>query len=67
MWLREKISEYCCVRGHSGHQPYRRAYQLKYAKKEARKIINFMYYNDKIPCLERKRKKIYNALKIADV
>lgn len=63
-WLRNKISEYYGVKGHGAHQSYRRAYQLKYAKKEATKIIQAMYHNPSVPCLERKRKKIYNALQI---
>lgn len=63
-WLRNKLLEYYGIRGHGAHQLYRRAYQLKYAKTEALKIINAIYYTQEVPCLERKRKKVYNALKI---
>ncbi len=37
-------------------------YQLRYAKKEAQKIINSIYYNPDVPKLERKYLKVYNAL-----
>ena len=41
-----------------------RAYQLKYANKEARVIFEKIYYNANVPRLERKYKKVYNALVI---
>ena len=63
-WLQKKLLQYYAVQGHGAHQSYRNAYQLKYAKKEAIKIIQAMYYSPLVPCLERKRKKIYNALEI---
>lgn len=61
-WLRETIAYYYGVRGHGAKRMHSRVYQLKYAKREARKIIKIMYKDKDAPCLARKRKKIYNAL-----
>ncbi len=64
-WIQSTIQRILGVKGHSLYPPKpRQVYQLKYAKQEAIKIINYMYYNRNVPCLERKRKKIYNALKL---
>ncbi|OGE94605.1 MAG: hypothetical protein A3B10_00400 [Candidatus Doudnabacteria bacterium RIFCSPLOWO2_01_FULL_44_21] len=63
IWLRKNIQQRLGINGHGVDRPYSRAYKLKYAKREAKKIIDFIYYKPNIPCLERKRKKIYNALK----
>lgn len=61
-WLRKKLLKFYNVKGHGAHQPYRRAFQLKYAKREAAKLIRIMYYSKNVPHLERKRKKVYSAL-----
>ncbi|MDO8496534.1 MAG: hypothetical protein Q7S43_03725 [bacterium] len=62
LWLQKNIKQRLWVSGHGIDRPHSGAYQLKYAKQEAKKIIDFIYYRPNIPCLERKRKKIYNAL-----
>ena len=65
LWLRRKIKKLAGPNGHAGTQMYgSRAYQLKYAKTEARIIINKIYHSAHIPKLERKYKKVYSALKI---
>lgn len=63
LWLQKNIQQRLGITGHGIDKPHSGAYQLKYAKRESKKIIDFMYYKLDIPCLERKRKKIYNALK----
>lgn len=65
VWLRDNIQRILDIKGHGIYTPSSGAYQLKYAKREARKIIDFMYYRPNVPCLERKRKKIYNTLTIS--
>lgn len=64
LWLQCILKKRLGVMGHGIIAPYSGAYQLKFAKTEARKIINTMYYKLNLPCLERKRKKIHNALAI---
>lgn len=66
VWLRNTLQRILGVSGHGLYAPTGGVYQLKFAKQEARKIIDFMYYRPNIPCLERKREKIYNALKNDD-
>lgn len=59
-WLRSSISRLLNIKGHiTGKKD--NIYQLKYAKKEALKLIQKMYYNKAI-CLTRKYKKIKKAL-----
>ena len=65
LWLRRKIKKLAGPNGHAGTQMYgSRAYQLKYAKTEARIIINKIYHSAHIPKLERTYKQVYSALKI---
>ena len=65
VWLRKKIKELTRSSGHAGKETYGgRAYQLKYAKTEARIILSKIYYSAHIPKLERKYKKVYSALAI---
>ncbi len=65
-WLQRSLQDYYGVFGHGDKDMnYNRgSYQLKYAKREARKIIKIMYKDVEAPCLERKREKIYNALEL---
>ncbi len=63
-WLRKKLKDKLNVWGHIGKDGESSTFQLKYAKKEALEIIMKMYYDKKVMCLERKRLKIYKALKI---
>lgn len=64
-WMREKCNDLFGIKGHisesnlkSGH----RLFQLRYAKRESLVLISNMYYNNEVPCLERKRIKINNIL-----
>ena len=62
-WLRKKIKSLAGPHGHAGKKMYdNSAYQLKYAKTEARVIIDKMYHSNGIPKLERKYKKVYAVL-----
>lgn len=61
-WLRKVIEELTGSKGHINASSSARAYQLKYAKTEARVIFNKMYYSPYVSKLERKYKKVYNAL-----
>lgn len=62
LWLQKIIKQLVSIDGHGVNLPHSRVYQLKYAKKEAIKLIKTIYYNENVPHLERKREKIYNAL-----
>lgn len=61
-WLRASLVHFLGVRGHVTHARGASWYQLKYAKNESLKIIKKMYYSKSVPCLQRKRKKIFLAL-----
>ena len=63
-WLREKINKLSGIKGHITQDGGKNTWQLKYAKKEAKIIINKFYYRKDVPCLERKRQKIINILRI---
>lgn len=66
-WLRKVIRQLVSIDGHGVDLPHGGVYQLKYAKKEAIKLIKTLYYSKDVPCLERKREKVYNALIINGV
>lgn len=61
-WIREELHDKIGVNGHISSAKNHSTIQLRYAKKEAVEIIREMYYNDKVICLLRKRKKIEKAL-----
>lgn len=64
-WLREKMAKLVGPKGHFNNRSYgSRVYQLKYAKRETRVIVKYMYHSPNLPKLERKFKKIYAALNI---
>lgn len=63
-WIRSKLERLLNVRGHVTHGRVATVYQLKYAKAESLKIIKNMYYSPTVPCLKRKRAKIYKALRM---
>ncbi len=63
-WLRKTLEELIGTKGHINLSFNTRAYQLKYAKREASLIFKKMYHSPNIPRLERKYKKVYNALAI---
>lgn len=63
LWIQSTIRRLLGVSGHiTGRGRERTVYQLKYAKKEALKIIGKMYYSRAVTCLSRKRRKIEKAL-----
>ncbi len=64
-WIQGSLSRMLGVRGHvtcAGKTG--ELYQLKYAKREALKIIKKMYHVPTAICLNRKKKKIFKALKV---
>lgn len=63
-WLRKKIRRFIRVRGHITQNGNKNERQLKYAKKESKRIIQKMYYKENLPYLGRKYKKIIKILKI---
>jgi hypothetical protein len=65
-WIREMIYSLVGAWGHVNTTSKNRAFQLKYAKKEAYMIIKNMYYMVDVPKLERKYKKVYTALAIEE-
>lgn len=66
-WIQIMLSRLLKVKGHTTHDPQKNTYQLKYAKRESIKILKKMYHDKKIICLERKRLKIRNALRIVGI
>jgi intein/homing endonuclease len=62
-WLRQVTEKKLGVRGHISEDKKKSVLQLKYAKAESLKIIKKMYYSNSVPCLKRKRTKIFTALK----
>lgn len=63
-WIRGFLKEKLEITGALSVYYYQRATQLRYGKKEALKIIDYIYYGRDIPKLERKYLKVYNALAI---
>jgi len=51
-WLRKKLTITLGIKGSLEKVPG--AYQLNYYKGDSRKIIDFIYYNNSVPCLRRK-------------
>ncbi|MFA6304153.1 MAG: hypothetical protein WCV73_03480 [Patescibacteria group bacterium] len=62
-WLQQEMQKQFDVKGHINKSFVSRAYQLKYAKNEARIVIKKMYYSKNIPLLKRKLNKINLTLK----
>jgi hypothetical protein len=59
-WLREKVTELTGMRGaFIKEKPYTPErvpiWEMKFAKKESVKLLNWIYYSPEIPCLARKR------------
>lgn len=61
-WLRENIFKLLSIKGHAWerkpwmlHQTTS-MWELKFAKKDSIKLLSWLYYNPKVPCLLRKRK-----------
>lgn len=67
-WLRSKISKLMGISGHlwedKSIRPGKNAnmWSLKFGKEESMALLNWMYYDINLPCLERKRKKAEKLL-----
>lgn len=61
-WLRAELQDILGIHGHISASQNKTFYQLKYAKQESLVLIQKMYYNHQVPCLERKRQKIIGIL-----
>jgi len=62
-WLRKEILRRLAIRGHITKSKNGSVYQLKYAKRESLKLLRKLYYNNRVVCLPRKRRKIAKALR----
>ena len=63
-WIQKILEDRLKVKGHITSAKDTCVLQLKYAKKEALKILKRLYKNPKAPHLKRKRLKIERALRI---
>lgn len=63
-WLRKKIKTLIKINGYISKSNKNRVLQLKYAKKEGKKLIQRIYYNQNLPCLKRKYIKLKKILEI---
>ena len=63
-WLRSQLKDSLGVKGYFSYNRNTPYVQLKYSKNEASTICKSMYYNEDIPCLKRKRTKVFRALEI---
>lgn len=63
VWIKECISKLYKIEG-SLRFNGRSTYQLMYAKKSSILLLEKIYYNQDLPCLERKRSKIWKSLGI---
>jgi len=61
-WIRRKLRSLFKVKGHFNLSLRAVAYQLKYARSEAQKVVTKMYRSPDAPRLERKFKKVYTSL-----
>jgi hypothetical protein len=61
-WLQRKINKLLGVKGHLWERKPERPdqtatiYGIKFAKKDSIRLLSWLYYNRKVPCLIRKRK-----------
>lgn len=63
-WLKATIKKLIGINGAFVDKEYSRVYKLVFAKKESLKLLKFMYYNEKVVCLYRKKRKIEKALRM---
>lgn len=61
-WIQETNKTLYNVSGYVKKLKDKEFYELRYAKKEGVVITSKMYYNAKVPCLERKRKKLFLSI-----
>mgnify|MGYP003393670126 CR=1 FL=1 len=64
IWLRQKIDELLKVKGHIDTVKRNGVYQLRYAKKDSRILVSNMYYQENLPHLKRKYKKLAKIINI---
>lgn len=69
-WLQRKINKLLGVKGHLWERKPERPdqtatiYGIKFAKKDSIRLLSWLYYNRKVPCLIRKRKIAEKFIKI---
>lgn len=67
-WLRLRILQLTSIKGHrwtdmnTNRVKKVPMHVLKFGKKDSIRLLNWMYYNPDVPCLERKRKKAQKLL-----
>jgi len=63
-WLQRKIEQMHSIKGHITKTKAHSCLSLKYAKRESDILLKNIYYQEDLPCLQRKRLKILQALSI---
>jgi hypothetical protein len=68
-WIQETLRRYLKTRGSLTQQATRPwatkpAWKLRFAKQDSIKILHWIYYNDRLPCLARKRVLAQRALDV---
>ena len=63
-WLRKRIKTFAKINGYISKSSKDTTLQLKYAKKEARELIQRIYYSQNLPHLERKYIKLKKILEV---
>lgn len=63
-WLRKRIQHFWGLKGHVSKPKSDSCIRLKYAKTESDILLKQIYHKENLPCLERKRLKIFKALSI---
>lgn len=64
VWLSRSTSGFLDIKGHITKSVNDSTYQLKYAKAESLILLPKLYYDNRVVCLDRKRKKIEKALAV---
>jgi hypothetical protein len=66
-WIRSELHDRLGIIGHITKSEGNSCQQLKYAKREAIRIVKKLYENNKAMCLSRKKLKIEKILAIVDI
>ncbi len=61
-WIRKTTKRLYGCTGHLIRTRPAGVFNLRFAKQETRTLANIMYQSPAVPCLERKRKKVYDVL-----
>ena len=61
-WIQDMNKKLYGISGYIRKVKDKEFYELRYAKKEGVAIVRNMYYNMEVPCLERKRKKLFLSI-----